>query len=124
MSFPTKSITDLKKTEKSRLSVAVLDFNNLTGDEKLNYLSGTIAKTISTYLGSSDLFEVQEKREFQSAIGEEESKLPSISQIGKKFVLDVIVIGSHIYNDGNIRLNLKQVDVKKTGTDAATAEKR
>ena len=43
-----------------------------------------------------------------------------LSYIGKKFNLDAIVIGSYVYSDDLIRINIKVVDVKSSNILAAS----
>ena len=110
------------KPKKEKLSIAVLNFNNLTGDKQLDYLSAAAAETISTYIASSGLFEVMEKREFDKMLKSPGSNISTsdLSLIGKKFNLDAVVTGSFIYSNDLIRINIKIVDVRSSTVIAAS----
>src|SRR5437899_1177032 len=106
--------------------VAVLDFENLTRDRSLDWLSAGIAETLTTELSRSRNFRLVERRRLGDVL--QEIKLsrsgfvdPATAQrIGKLAGADTILVGSFQKEGTRLRITARLVDVE-TGVSRAPA---
>jgi outer membrane protein assembly factor BamB/TolB-like protein len=106
--------------------VAVLDFENLTRDRSLDWLSAGIAETLTTELWHSRNFRLVERRRLGDVI--QEIKLnrsgfidaATAQRMGKLAGADTILVGSFQKAGEQLRITARLVDVE-TGVPRATA---
>ncbi len=97
-------------------AVAVLDFQNLTGDEKLQNLGAVIPENISTYLASHKVLDIVERSRLESVLKESELSMAGLTDneaaanIGKMLGASTVIVGSYNKSGRNIIINARAVD--------------
>jgi tetratricopeptide (TPR) repeat protein len=102
--------------EQERTFIAVLPFENLTGDEALGWLSSGIPENLTADLAQSKFFRVMSTERLRSVVsdivgdGNGYDAGAVISQIGKATDLDAVAVGSFARIGDKIRITLKVED--------------
>ena len=101
-------VNTLSSEGKEIRSVAVLPFDNLSGDPDQNYFAEGMTHTLVANLGKVSALKVIMYQSTIQFIGTNQS----ISQIGRQLGVDAIVTGSVIREGTAVRVNAQMVDVE------------
>ena len=101
------------------ITIAVLDFKNLSKNSGYDFLEKTIAESFITTLKKSEKFKLAERQRLIDLIDEKklvlsgliEKDVEETKKIGKLISADAIIFGSFSSIDGNIEINARLVNV-------------
>ncbi|MEJ5284716.1 MAG: FlgO family outer membrane protein [Brevinematales bacterium] len=101
------------------ITIAVLDFKNLSKNPGYDFLEKTIAESFITTLKKSEKFKLAERQRLIDLIDEKklvlsgliEKDVEETKKIGKLISADAIIFGSFSSIDGNIEINARLVSV-------------
>jgi tetratricopeptide (TPR) repeat protein len=102
--------------QQERTFIAVLPFENLTGDDELNWLSSGIPENLTADLAQSRFFRVMSTDRLRSVVndiggGQNGYDVGAVmAQIGKVTDLDAVAVGSFAKIGDKIRITLKVED--------------
>ena len=103
-------------------TVAVPDFVNNTGTEKLEYLSSSLSASVSATLSQLKDIQVVERGQLEKVFSEIELELSgvidqqSVTRVGTLTEADVLILGSYAGTAEKIVLTLKAVEVESAQT--------
>jgi TolB-like protein len=89
--------------EEVKISIAVLEYNNNTGDSKYDYLEKAIPKTLMSELSRSKRLIIVEREKIEKIVKEQElgmigvTDTSKIGEIGKLLAADYIVYGDYTF---------------------------
>lgn len=89
-------------------SIAVLPFENLSGDSSDNYLSAGMHDALITSLAKITAFKVISRTSTLRL-----SRKLTIPEIGKRLDVDKVIEGTVTHDDENIRINIKLIDAER-----------
>lgn len=104
--------------EAQENTIAVSDFNNLTGNSELNYLSKGLSASFITNLGKNKGLVIVERERFESILREmglSQSGLIDLStaaKVGKAIGASKIVLGELVKAGVNLRLNVRLIETE------------
>lgn len=127
----TVALTPAVPSIKSRYSIAVIGFKNLSGRANEDWLSAALAEMLTTELSAGGQLRVVSGEEVHSAKldlkleGEQSLAKPTLNQIRNRLGADLIVSGSFVEvgrdPSGQIRLDLRVQDASAGETVFSTA---
>jgi len=115
-----------EQTAQKPSTLAVLRFNNNTGDESVDWLGAGIAETLTTELAASGKFRVIEKEQIDKVIGELKFELsglvdPSTAQeIGNILGVEYVILGSYQKISDVYRIMARKVETKSGEVQTTT----
>lgn len=107
----------LAQTMEAQKVIAVLDFNNTSGDTSIDYLKSGIPESMLTYLANYKEFSIVERSRLQDALKEIQLAQSGVidestaAKIGNAVGASAIIIGSYLKVGANIRINARLLDV-------------
>ena len=99
--------------------VAVVDFENLTGDPEYRYLEGAVGEYLTTYLANSGAILLRERQDINRKLEEidnsetESARLQRWRLLGKRIEAEYIVGGSVSRLDHNFIINARLFSVSR-----------
>ncbi len=104
--------------DKSKITIAIMDFQNTSGKHELDYLQKAIPEMLITNLAKSGKLNIVERGRLQDAIREMELGMSGIVdqskavELGRAVGANAIIVGSFLEISHMIRINARLIDVK------------
>jgi serine/threonine protein kinase/tetratricopeptide (TPR) repeat protein/TolB-like protein len=115
-------------TGNGRRSIAVLGFRNLGGKPTDEWMSTSLSEMLTTELGATEQLRTLSGEDVTRAkldlnLPESESLSAStLAQLRKRLGSDMVVVGSYLDRDGQLRVDIRLQDTSAGGTVASFAE--
>jgi TolB-like protein len=124
--FKQDSFEDIRD-EKGRISLAVMPFENLTGDTTTGWLQRGISSLISNGLGSSDELAIYDDYSLYEALESMSQPVtagltPQVRNVASKLNVKSYITGDFIRNNNLLRINLRLIDTKSKQIITTDAE--
>ncbi len=106
--------------DQQKTSIAIVDFQNTSKNEDLNYLQDAIPEMLITNLAKGGNLNIVERSRLEDAIEEMELGMSGLVdqsravEIGKAVGASAIMVGSYLEIGGLIRINARLIDVKSS----------
>lgn len=113
-----QSMLPLFAQPASKISIAIMDFQNTSGKHDLDYLQNAIPEMLITNLAKSGHLNIVERGRLQDAIKEMELGMSGVvdqgraAELGKAVGADAILVGSYLEISHLIRINARLIDVQ------------
>lgn len=107
-----------QQKEHARITIAIMDFQNTSGNSKLDYLQQAIPEALITRLASSGKLSIVERSRLEDALKEMNLSFGGIVEqttavkVGKAVGANAILVGSFLEIGGLIRMNARLIDVE------------
>lgn len=104
--------------QERKIVIAIVDFQNTSADNALDYLEKTIPESISTSMAKGGRLEIVERSRLEAALNEMEmSELGIVDEsqaveIGRAVGANAILVGSFVSIGGTLRINARLIDVQ------------
>ena len=104
--------------DNSKITIAIMDFQNTSGNHELDYLQKAIPEMLITNLAKSGKLNIVERGRLQDAIREMELGMTGIvdqskaAELGRAVGANAIIVGSYLEISHMIRINARLIDVK------------
>ncbi len=104
--------------DNSKITIAIMDFQNTSGNHDLDYLQKAIPEMLITNLAKSGKLNIVERGRLQDAIREMELGMSGIvdqskaAELGRAVGANAIIVGSYLEISKMIRINARLIDVK------------
>lgn len=104
--------------ENSKITIAIMDFQNTSNKPDLDYLQRSIPEMLITNLAKRGRINIVERSRLQDALKEMELGMSGIVdqsravELGKAVGANAIMVGSYLDIGGIIRINARLIDVK------------
>ena len=111
--------------QQDRTVIAIVDFENTSENDRLDYLEQTIPEAISTNLARSGRLEIVERSRLEAAMQEMEMGLMGVvdeqtaAELGRAVGATTILVGSFVSISGFVRINARLIDVQTARVLAA-----
>ena len=115
-------------TEMDAGAVAIMVFQNLTGDQRQKTLENVIPEAISTRLASNGVVEVVERSRLEALLEERELDDTGLvdektaAEFGKMVGAKTVIIGSYSKSGSDIVINARAVDVESAKVITASSK--
>ncbi|UCD38249.1 MAG: hypothetical protein JSW54_01855 [Fidelibacterota bacterium] len=103
---------------QEKVVIAIVDFQNTSADDTLDYLEKTIPESISTTLAKGGRLEIVERSRLESALKEMEMHEIGIvdeqtaAELGRAVGASAILVGSYVSIGSVLRINARLIDVQ------------
>lgn len=104
--------------EKGKITIAIVDFKNTSGNSSLDYLEKSLPEMLITNLAIKGIFNIVERSRLQDAIKEMQLGMTGVVdqsnavELGKAVGANAILLGSFLEISGVIRINARLIDVE------------
>lgn len=104
--------------DKEKITIAIVDFQNTSGNSRLDYLEKSLPEMLITNLAKKGIFNIVERSRLQDAIKEMQLGMTGVVdqsnavELGKAVGANAILLGSFLEISGVIRINARLIDVK------------
>ncbi len=115
-----QGVIPLYAQQKQKISIAITDFQNTSGNSEIDYLQNAIPEMLITNLAKSGRLNIVERSRLQDAIKEMELGMSGIVdqsnavEIGRAVGANAIMVGSYLEIGGMIRINARLIDVESS----------
>ncbi len=116
----TQAVVPAIAQEKSKISIAIVDFQNTSQNKNLDYLQNAIPEMLITNLAKSGKLDIVERSRLQDAIKEMQLGMTGVVdqnnavELGKAVGANAILVGSYLEIGGLIRINARLIDVESS----------
>lgn len=103
---------------QEKIVIAIVDFQNTSADDTLDYLEKTIPESISTTMAKGGQLEIVERSRLESALKEMEMSMIGIVdeetavELGRAVGASAILVGSFVSIGSILRINARLIDVQ------------
>jgi serine/threonine protein kinase len=104
---PGEEVGNVDKGQEIRYKLAILPFQNIGGDEKMDFLGFALADNIITNLSFIRSIVVRPS----SSIARYRKEMPGNEQLAKELDVNVILAGSYVVENSDLHLNTQLVDL-------------